>query len=233
MEYIIDIILAMLMAVCLIVGWKRGFVKSLMDLASNLIAFIVAKIVSVQLAPTVYSQYFEQKAHDTLTRELASAGDSAAAQVQSAFDSIPESLSGFLGLIGIDKQNMAQELSQKLGQGDSQAIDVLMTNIVSPVVTAVLKLVIFVAAFALAVLLLKIVTLILDKLTELPAVKQANEIFGLLFGAVKGVIVIAVVCFILELAAGMIDSESFTSLVESSKVVSVFDNILNVLKIQS
>ncbi len=233
MEYIVDIILAILLVICMIVGWKRGFVKSLMDLASNLIAFIVARIVSVQLAPTFYSQYFEQKAHDTLSRELASAGGSAVSQVQSAFDSIPDSLNGFLGLIGIDKQSMAVELSQKLEQGGSEAVDVLMTNIVSPVVTSALKLLIFVVAFALAVLLLKIVTLILDKLTELPAVKQANEIFGLLFGAIKGVIVVAVLCFALEFAAGIIDNESFISVVESSKLISVFDNILNVLKIQS
>lgn len=233
MEYIIDIILAALLAVCLIVGWKRGFVKSLMDLASNLIAFILARVVSVQLAPQIFAQYFEQRAYSSLNRELASAGNSASSQVQSALDSIPESLNGFLGMLGVDKKSMASALSQKLEESGADIAEVLMNNIVSPVLTAIIKLLVFVAVFVLAVLVLKIATLLLDKLTELPAVKQANEIFGLLFGAVKGVIVIAVACFALELVAGVIGNDSLTSLVESSRIVGAFDNILNLLNIQS
>lgn len=233
MEYIVDIILAVLMAVCLIVGWKKGFVKSLMDLASNLIAFIVAKIVSVQVAPAIYSQYFEQRARDSLTRELTSAGNSASAQVQSALDSIPEGLNGFLNLIGMDKQELTELLSQKLGDGGAETAEVLMSNIISPIFTVVIKLLAFVVVFALSVLVLKVVTMLLNKLTELPAVKQANELFGLLFGAVKGVIVVAVICFILELIAGLIGNEDFSALVENSKAVGIFDNILNVLNIQS
>lgn len=232
MNFIIDIILAALLAVCLIVGWKKGFVKSLMDLASNLIAFIVARVVSQQAAPAIYSNYFEQHARDTLTRELSSAGSSASAQVQSALDSIPESLDGFLGLLGLDKQALTESISQKLTDG-AETVDVLMTNIVSPIFTAVIKLAAFVVVFIVAVLLLKLLTLLLDKLTELPAIKQANELFGLAFGAVKGVILIAVVCFTLELAAGFIGNESFSTLVENSKIIGVFDNILNVLNIRS
>lgn len=233
MEFIIDIILAALLALCLIVGWKKGFVKSLMDLVSNLVAFIVARVVSVQAAPSVYSRYFETKAQDTLTRELASAGSSASAQVQSALDSIPESLNGFFDLLGVDKKAMVDLLSQNLDQAGSQTLDVLMTNVVSPIFTAVIRLVIFVAVFALAVLLLKLLTLLLDKLTELPALKQANELFGLLFGAVKGVIVVVFVCFLLELLAGFIGNGTFSALVENSKIVGVFDNVLNILNIRS
>lgn len=233
MEYTIDIVLAVILAICVIVGWKKGFVKSLMDLASNLIAFIAARIVSVQLAPKIFSQYFEQRAYESLNRELANAGNSAASQVQSALDSIPESMNGFLGIIGIDKQSMASALSDKIGQSGSDTAQLLMSSVVSPIVTAIIKIVVFLAAFAAAILVLKIVTLLLDKLTELPAVKQANELFGLLFGAIKGVIVVAVVCFILEIAAGFLGNESITSLVESSRIVGIFDNILNVLKIQS
>lgn len=233
MEYIIDIILAVLLAVCLITGWKRGFVKSLMDLASNLIAFILARVVSAQLAPQIFAQYFEQRAYSSLNRELASAGNSASSQVQSALDSIPESLNGFLGMLGVDKKSMASALSQKLEESGADIAEVLMNNIVSPVLTAIIKLLVFVAVFVLAVLILKIATLLLDKLTELPAVKQANEIFGLLFGAVKGVIVIAVACFALELVAGVIGNDSLTSLVESSRIVGAFDNVLNLLNIQS
>lgn len=233
MEFIIDIILALILATCLIIGWKKGFVKSLMDLASNLIAFIVARVVSVQAAPAIYSQYFETKARDTLVRELASAGSSASAQVQSALDSIPEALNGFFDLIGTDKESLVDLLSQSLDQAGSETLDVLMTNVVSPVFTAVIKLVVFVAVFAVAVLVLKLLTLLLDKLTELPAIKQANELFGLLFGAVKGVIVVVFVCFALELLAGFIGNDSFSALVENSKIIGVFDNILNVFNIRS
>ena len=62
--------MAALLAVCVIAGWKRGFVRSLMDLASNLIAIIVARIVSLRFAPYIFSAYFEQRAHDALKKEL-------------------------------------------------------------------------------------------------------------------------------------------------------------------
>ncbi len=227
MEYAVDIVLAVIFVLCVIIGWRKGFFRSFMDLASNIIAFFVAKIFSAELAPQIFGYYFEPAIFESLKERLAVAGSSAAERVETALESIPESLTGFMTLLGVDEENLVNSLSGELTGSAESVADTLMTEIISPIVTVILKAVIFVALFVIAVIILRLISKLLDKLAEAPFFKQANALFGLALGAVKGVIVVCVICFITEIAAGFINNDSFSSAVSSSAIISAFDKLFN------
>lgn len=234
MNYIIDIAILVIFAVCIITGVIKGFVKSLMDLITNILAVVVARVLSVQLAPQFFERFFENTIATRLEAEISSFGSSATEQVQSALDSIPESMSGFLSLLGMDTQALAESLSQQISASGGNVLDALMLNVVAPVMTVILKIILFVAIFVLAVFILKLFTVIIEKLAKLPVIKQANGIFGGVFGAIKGVVVAAVLCFAITLLAGFIDNSAFLEAVDSSKIVNIFNilvkdmNIINI-----
>lgn len=224
MKFILDIILIVIFLICIFAGYKKGFVKSLMDLASNIIALIAARILSVSFAPQVYSNYFEKGIAEKLGERVSELGSSASAQVQSALDSVPK-LSGFLSVAGIDESQVTQNVSDSINNGGADIVEALMTNLVSPLATFVIRILIFVAAFAVCVLVLKLLTKILDSVLKLPLLKEANKAFGFLFGAVKGLIAVAVICAAAQLLAGFIGSETLSGIVSDSVIVSVFSQI--------
>ena len=179
-------------------------------------------------------RFFENTIATRLESEIATLGNSATDQVQSALDSIPESMSGFLSLLGMDTQALTDNLSQQISASGGNVLDALMVNVITPVMTVILKIILFVVVFILAVLILKLFTVLIEKFAKLPVIKQANGIFGGVFGAVKGVVVAAVLCFAITLIAGFVDNSAFLTAVDDSKIVNIFNvlikdmNIINV-----
>lgn len=226
MEYIIDIAFLIIFAVCIITGVIKGFVKSLMDLITNILAIVVARVLSVQLAPQVFTKFFENSVATRLEAEIATLGNSATDQVQSALDSIPESMNGFLSILGMDTQALTESLSQQISASGGNVLDALMVNIVTPVMTVIIKIILFVAIFVLSVFVLKLFTVLIEKFAKLPVIKQANGVFGGVFGAVKGVVVVAVLCFAITILAGFIDNSAFLTAVDNSKLVNIFNMLI-------
>lgn len=222
MRYILDIIFAAVFVLCIFTGYKRGFVKSLTDLVSNLIAVLAARIISVKLAPGIFSAYFEESIYGTIKEKIAPVGDGITQQAQEALSVIPD---GFLSVAGIDKSEVIGSLSEQVNSGGADVADALMTNIFLPIGTFILRIIIFVIAFVLCLLVMKLISMVLNKLAKLPVLKQANKAFGFVFGAVKGIIIVAVLCIICQIAAGFIGNETFVSAVSNSLLVSTLGKI--------
>lgn len=222
MKYILDIVFAAVFVLCIFTGYKRGFVKSLTDLVSNLVAVIGARLISIKLAPEIFSAYFEESIALTIKEKIVPGSESITQQAEEALSVIPE---GFLSVTGIDKSEVIGNLSSQVNSGASDIADALMTNIFLPIGTFILRIIIFVIAFVLCLLVMKMISLLLNKLAKLPVLKQANKAFGFVFGGVKGIIIVAVLCIVCQIAAGFISNDVFAEAVSNSLLVSTFGKI--------
>lgn len=225
MQYILDIILAVVFVICVLAGYKKGFVKSLTDLVSHAIAIIAARILSIRFAPVIYSNYFEEGISEKISSQIESFGSGASSQIESTINNLPN-ISGFLQLVGVDQSQIAQSVSGQIKNEGVDLVSSLMTNLVSPVATFIVRILILILAFFVCLIVMKIISKLLEKLSKLPVLKQANKGFGLLFGAIKGLIIVAVVCALSLLIAGFVDSESLSNIVSDSYIVSAFSSIV-------
>ena len=179
MSYIIDILLVCVLVLVAVVAAKRGFFATLFDLAGYVISFVAAKIGSSTFAPKIYSQYFEQYIRERVTSSLGSvASADYSAQISSAIDSIPDSFSGVMELIGINKEQLIQQVTNADVSGEN-LVKNIMTNIAEPIGTAVIRTILFVALTIAFSVVLKFVVRLLDKvIKKLPAIKQINSGLG-------------------------------------------------------
>ena len=223
MKFALDLIFILVFLVCIFTGYKRGFVKSLTDLVSNLIAVIAARIISYQLAPSVFSTYFKDSVAETLRDKVAPLGGNITEQVNNTLDYIP---SGFLSIAGVDGEKLAETVSSQIEEEGVSLVEALMNNIVSPIGTFILRIVIFVAAFAVCLVVMKLISLLLNKLSKLPVLKQANKAFGFVFGGIKGIVLVLVICAVLSILSGIINSDGFSTLISNSYVVSAFNSFI-------
>ena len=109
-------------------------------------------------------------------------------------------LGGAYGMTGGVKvpENMIRDMSVKLLDEDkSNAVGYICDDIIKPAAVAVAKAVVFMIAFVSVVLVLKLAVFISGIASGLPEISAANRFAGLLLGLIKGVILCALIAFML------------------------------------
>lgn len=230
MEYIIDIIILLIFAAIVISSIRKGFFKSLFELAGTLISLAISRALSEGFAPQVFDSFVRKGAETYLGNTLGEVGTKDyVLQAQETLNAIPEALNGIMSLMGIDKQAMIEKI-QTADLGGSNLVESLMTSVVGPVATAVIQFILFVILAVVIGFVLKVVVKLLDGIIKkLPAVKQLNKGLGAIFGVFRGIIVVAIISMLISIIASFIGNETFIELVNNSVIVDTFQNAISVV----
>lgn len=227
MTYIVDIIILVIFLITVIASYKKGFFKSLFDLIGTLVAIIAARILSSSLAPQGFDMFIKEPARLTLTNSLGTVGTTDyGTQVESAINSIPDSLNGIMSFIGIDKEAILNEVSSsELAQGN--LVDNIMQSIVTPVGTAIIQFLLFVVLAIVITIVLKIVVKLLDFIiTKLPVVKSLNKGLGIVIGALRGIIAVLIISMLMGVVVSFIGNETVIDAVNNSVIVSAAQELI-------
>lgn len=221
----IDLVIAAVLVLCAVLGWKRGLIRSLAELAVMIAALMLANqianaaapvIVDRTLRPATYAAIEEQV--DKMMAENIS-GITPAEELLRVVDGIPnrfvrEHVRGLvedLGLPAVQQAGYsAREMLLRLGyQLADTALDGVVYDLVRSVVCAV--------CFAVLTMLLRLAVRALTLAVKLPGLKQLNEFGGLLLGAGKGLLLVCLGVWVLRLT-GVITPE----MAEDSLVIGLF-----------
>ena len=230
MTYIVDIIIIAIFLLTVIISYKKGFFKSLFDLIGTLISVIAARVISSSFAPQGFEMFIKEPAKATLTKSLGTVGTTDyGAQVESAINSIPDSFSVIMNLIGIDKQAILEKVSSsELAQGN--LVDNIMENIVAPVGTAIIQFVLFVILAVVLTFALKIVVKLIDFIIkQIPVVKSLNKSLGIVIGILRGLLTAVILSMLIGTVVSFIGNESIIEAVNNSVIVSSVQNLMSSL----
>lgn len=81
------------------------------------------------------------------------------------------------------------------------------------------KLIITVFTFVVVSFLLNFLVSLINKFFKIPVLKQANQIFGGLLGAICGGIIVVILCFVLQISSHVVYNAEYVNAVENSKIV--------------
>lgn len=220
MVYAVDILLLLAFFTMIAVGAAKGFVKSVLGMVAMIAAFAIAYQLSAVLAPVIYDRFISQRVFEAINEKLinASGAGAAAQQAAAVFASIPEAVLNMAASIGIDTGGIVQKVSALDNQGANIATE-LEQSVAAPIITAVAHAILFVIVLVLSYILLMVVVKLIDKFFKLPLLKTANRLLGGVLGAVKGVILVFLLCVILEVFAGGGKDSFAGDAVASSKII--------------
>lgn len=230
MEYILDIFLILIFGTVIITSMKKGFIKSLFDLCGTLVSVILARVLSQGFATQGYNIFVKKAAEAYLGSALGEIGTKDyALQAQEIINAIPDSLNGIMSLMNIDKQAIADKISQ-VNLGGDNLLETIMTNVVEPIGTAIVQLLLFVLLAVALGFVLKIVVKFLNSIIKkLPAIKQFNSVLGAVLGAIEGLIVVLIISTLIGIIASFIGNDSFNEFVNSSFIISTAETIVSAL----
>lgn len=221
MQAFVDLLLIGIIICYVIVGLKRGFVRSLFSVLVKFVSFIIAFFVSGKFAPVLYDSYFR----DGVVRNIESRIDSSVPvgltdQVSTALSSIPNVLAGAAKMFGVDSDMMEETV-----RGTDLTADLAVSlegSVIGPVVTAICRIIIFAIVSAVASLVFGAIVDIISGFAKLPVLRTADSLFGAGLGLINGFLCVLIISYFLVIAASLIDNSEIIDIIDSSVLISLF-----------
>ncbi len=181
MNIAIDIILAVIILSCLISGWRKGFVVTVMNLASFLLAGIGAYLFYSFPADYMYTKIFLPKLSFAIENSILSG--SAGMTLAELFESKPQFFVDIL-----NRYSTLRDAESYFSSGEAVSISDISEFMASPIAHTISNILGFVLVFIVLLIALGLITIFLDKVCKLPILKTANTLLGIILGALLGLL---------------------------------------------
>lgn len=237
MNFVFDGIILAVGIIAIIVSAKRGFIKSIMGICTLIAALFVAFAFTPNVSRYIENSPIIMEVSENISDTLKSLSrkDTDSYDLARLFTDMPDSFQQILDRYGADASDLKETVTPA---PDAAAEDVsdLSELIADPVVSAISGVLAFLALFVVTVIVLKLLTWILDLIFQLPVLKTANTLLGLVVGVVNALVwawVLSALSVIFIRAMSSISPEYFSeTLIENTIILRFFadDNFGNILR---
>lgn len=171
-----------LLAILLLVAMRyagKGFAAALVQFAGNLASLLGASIFSQNIAPVLFTNFFENNFTTSIEKTLADGG-----QVQ--LDQLVEKYAGFLP--DEIQQSIIQSAGGVLTGNAPELAEQVVSQVIAPLLTPIIAIVVFFVAFALCKVIVGFVVAVLTNFNRIPILGGVNKLLGFGMGLLAGVV---------------------------------------------
>lgn len=213
MAYILDIAVILLFILAIFIGYKRGFIKTILRLVGCILAIVLAFLLSRPIAEGVYDKFLAPIVKEQIVANVPSVDtETLKNELSSAFDQLPGFVVNALGNNVGTSDQIIDQLKESL-TGDVQSIAATISDkVVRPVAAAMLQMICFFILFILLMIVVIIVSCVINKVFHLPVLKQMNGVLGAVAGAIEGVLWVFVALTVLQLIASSASPDALISM---------------------
>ena len=207
---IIDLIIAAALLLFAYLGCKRGLIRRLSELLVVVLALFLSNQFATRAAPEVVDRFLRPAAHEAVEQKVAALDPSGQAVTQSTLEGVLDGVP-FVGERAKELlEDMVFNVQEQALEGGrtlllNYALD-LTDAVLDGVVRNLVRSMIFAVCFAVLTFLLRLAVKALNLTFSMPGLKQLNEAGGMLIGLGKGVIVVCLAVWVLNLA-GVVTEE--------------------------
>ena len=229
MNLILDGILLLICAASIILGAKRGFIKSVMGVCTLIAALFVAYAFTPPLSAVIEEQPFIRSISESITDTIKSLSenDRGSYDLERLFSEMPDAFQQIIDRYDADEEKLSEAVEVQ-PEADEREVNLLSDLIADPVAKAIAGVLAFLGLFVAAVVVLKLFTWMLDLIFQLPVLKTANSMLGFLFGVLAALLwawVLSSLAVTLSDAMASISPELFPEdLVEHTILIKFFSS---------
>lgn len=212
---LVDIIIIVIVAIFVLIGWKRGLLLSVYSLLSMFIAVALACMLSPLVSSAIEAAGVQDKLETNITEYLDTRltekfGENADITVDEASDELmlPSFITG--------------KLSDGVKESAQNTIHSISQSIASNAAEFVCTMIAFLIVFIVVLIILHVIKIVLKIASRLPVLKQADALGGLIVGFVEGILFICILTLILSVFASSPSTQSIVSSVQNSHIGKFF-----------
>ena len=222
MNIIFDLAFIALIAVCIIDGRRKGFVKIVLSLAAMVVTWLVAAELSAPVAVWLNEAFVGE----WLTKSIEGAvADSIAGGSNAIIASFPDYIANLMQVAGISLEELAIQIGNTVDP--AAAAEKIYGAIENNLVISVLRIVSFFVLYLLMNWVTSIAIGIIGKVFKLPVLKGINKLLGSVVGAFKGIFVAVIVSIIFGLVAMAFPESEFVQALDGSVIYGILSEAVH------
>lgn len=200
MNIIIDLIVIAIIALCVLISAKHGFVKTAVEVAGFILAVIITFTISTPLAEVTYDKIIEPSVVSAVSEAVQNAGNTLE---DSAIDALPEFVTKNAEKFDITITDFTDKVSQDLSNGAETAVKNASQDTIKPIISKVLGLVYSIVILLVLLIVVKVLSRIINKMFSFSIIGKVNRILGGVIGLPKGLIFAVLFCMIISLLVSL------------------------------
>lgn len=211
MAILLDLIVIGIILLSTFLGYKKGLIGVAFKIASFIIAVIITLILYKPVSNIIIKNTtWDDNIQTTIYESIAGTNIEEGQKITKEETNLPSVVVNYINdgieeTIQETKENVAQIVSQNLAKSIIQIITML-------------------AIFIIARIALIFAKVLLEAIAELPLIKQFNEAGGILYGILRGAVMIFVLLAIASFVLPMINQTTILSAIEQSFVTKFLYN---------
>ena len=209
MFWVVDLIIVIILALCVFLGYKRGLAKCVI----KIISFVVALIVAFALFKPVSNFIIDNTEID---------------------DNIKSSITNILqkdveedGKVKEDTnlpKSMVEHINEELKNNIENTKETVVNSIANEIATVSINVISWIGLFLLTRLILLIVTALTSFLTDLPILKQIDKTGGIIYGVLEAAVIVFAVFALISFISPMIENTGLVRTINKSLIGSILYN---------
>ncbi len=194
MSIILDLTAIAIILVFTFISAKKGFVRSLIEIVGLVLVIMLANAVSTPLANATYDKLIQPS--------IIEAGEKLVAENQTDIVLAVDVLPGFLQKILGDTDvlnDFKTQASAQIGKGVTNGVAVASQSVIKPVVANVISILYSLIIITVLLFVVHFLARVINKLFSFSLIGKANLVLGGALGLIKGVIIIYLICYLVNL----------------------------------
>lgn len=206
MNFILDVCVVSILILFIYLGYRRGFVRSILSCLSIFISFFISNLLSTFLSKKIFEIFIRPSVFEKISNILANDQILDPTQkVVSIMDCCPK----FLHETFDNYMITGDAISAKFHLVNHAAAEQI-TDLLSPVFINFIHMIAMFVLIAVCLFLFSFVRRALLRIFKAPVLKQIDQLLGILFGFIKGFLVVFVAVFFIRLALPISDKSEET-----------------------
>lgn len=215
MFLLVDLIVILILALCILLGYKRGLTGCLIKILSFFIALAMAFALFKPVSNIIISNtQIDENIQTSIVQVFESDEPENSSNEQTAVNS------PILDYISEEVENATEEKKNEIVNNAAVQLSINIINVLS-----------FIGLFILARILLNFVKALTNLITRLPLIKQCDKIGGILYGVVEGLLIIFIAFALITFISTITNQYGLLETINNSYIGSILFNNNIFLKI--
>ncbi len=233
MSMIIDVILVALVLIVVYKSYQNGFVKTFLDTFSVFISGVASFALCGTVADTAYDMFIGDLVKTEFKRALddLNNGTPFSEKITAMIDALPKPAIGIAEYTGVNLEYLKTTVSGAASASDSELIEIVADKIAYDLMIGVVQVIVFFVLFILISLIVKALSSFISHIVErLPIVGGLNSLLGIVFGFIKGAVILVAVGVLLTVIVATAESGSPLLAIEDSAIYGLLSSFNPLLK---
>ena len=216
MNFVLDIILVCLVFIFAVMGAKKGFAKTIIEIVGLVLSFVIAFAVANYSADYVYEQKIKPSVAQSVSQALQENSNENAEtideKVDAVWNSIPPYISIFSDVSGLNKDSIKKFVIDSNDNANEQVQKVAISvcdSVVKPIAISAIRFVVTLVLLIVLLFLVKVISKLIGGMFNKSVFKKTNKFLGTLTGAIKGAIISVALVGLVSILLPLFNNEMF------------------------